>query len=623
MNAALLIASRELRDKSRLFITALALAAIPFLVSVLPFVRHKGNPSVIAILGGMAAFSMAIGTAAVLGATAIGRELSENRLSFYFSRPISPVAIWIGKTAASLITSLVCFGIIAFPAMLYARSAWSQTWTVGSNSVVLLTVAGTIVLFFVMHAASSMARSRSALVALDFALIITAGIAVAMILRPLNWAHATELRNAVAAGIGIASLIVFAVAPVRQLAAGRTDRKRSHVALSKVLWPAIAVVLLLAAAFVAWIVMASPSDLTGEVSAAQSPATGWMVVSGRPQLRGDYYASFLIDPKGESRRMGPLWWGADFSRDGRTLAFAKPIDSPGNRNYELSTLDLIRDEAEPVATGITFSSGDFVLSDDGRRLALREDENLSIHDLKEKKLLFSGRVFGDNTNANMYFVSNDLVRVIQWPHTVRKQKVTALISEVDVVRKTQTKTGEFGPVDYPYVVASEDGSRFVLRREGLLVDGRTGATLASYGAIGGSPMVLRDGTVVLPSPLTAPAKVTILRPNAAPVTVALPGMKYTLIRGEIAPGKLAVQAGETWEAKNRAQRTHIFVIGLASGRIDRVHRNMRGPLLAWNTMDPRPLAIDTGRPLPVYDENGKLAMWNPRTGEKTPTGIGQ
>jgi ABC-type transport system involved in multi-copper enzyme maturation permease subunit len=624
MNAAILIAGRELRDNTRLFVTAAALAVLPFLLSVLPFVREKGNPDLIALLGGMAAFSTALGCAAVFGATTIGRELSDNRLSFYFSRPIAPASIWIGKTAAALFTSLACFAIIAVPAMLYARSAWRSIWTFGTTSVVLATVAGAIVLFFVMHAASTMARSRSALIALDFAMVVVVTVAVTMIVRPLVWAEAKEMARGVQITLAIAGLLIFAIAPVRQLAIGRTDRRRSHAALSKTLWPSIGVVLVVAAIFVGWVVMASPDDLTGEISVAQSPATGWLVASGNPALRGDYHASFLVDPKSEFRRVPPVWWGADFSRDGKTLVSGHRIGQPRKREIELHTLDLTRSDAEPVSTGIVFTWGTFVLSDDGRRLALREGENLSIHDLKDRKLLFSGRVFSRGAIAQFWFATSDVVRAIHWPEDGPgpKQKVAAILSEIDVVAKTQTKTGQTEPLERPYVTASEDGSRLLSRSGGLLLDGRTGATLARYGTIGGG-RILRDGTVAVVTPWNQGARVTLHRPGAAPIEVALPKMQIAQIRGEIAPGRLAVQGAEKWEAYHYAKLSHLYVIDVATGKIERVDRNTRGPLLAWNNSDPRPLALDTGRPLAAYDHDGKVVMWNPLTGEKKATKIGQ
>src|SRR6185436_618902 len=136
-------------------------------------------------------------------------------------------------------------------------------------------------------------------------------------------------------------------------------------------------------------------------------------------------------------------------------------------------------------------------------------------------------------------------------------------SEIDVPRRTHTQTGETEPLGTPWPIASPDGSRLLFRRDGVLTDGRTGATIARFGKIGGLPLLLRDGTVVLPTEMNKPAHVTSHRPNAAPIDVALPKMTYAYVRGEIAPGRLAVQAGERWESNNRAIVTKIFIINAA------------------------------------------------------------
>src|SRR6185503_3112296 len=138
----------------------------------------------------------------------------------------------------------------------------------------------------------------------------------------------------------------------------------------------------------------------------------WMIASGSVAHRGDYHASFLIDPKGDFRRMGPMWWGAASSRDGRTIAWARPLNVLRPNQVEIYTLDLTQPKAEPVATGITYRNGGFVVSDDGRRVALREGGNLSIHELATHRLLFSGRVFADRSRTFFFFVTPDVVRVL-------------------------------------------------------------------------------------------------------------------------------------------------------------------------------------------------------------------
>jgi len=605
MNAAILIATRELRDKTRLFLTALALAILPFIASVMPMLRQKGDPNLVVTIAGILAFSLGVGTSVILGATTIGRPLSDGRLSFYFSKPIAPASIWIGKATAALIATAASFAIVALPSWLYARGEWSQTW----SPIMTSTLLGSLVVFFVMHAASTMVRSRSALLAIDFLLAAATVGAIFIMLRPFAFSGATRLLSILGLILGIGFVLVLAIAPAFQLAFGRTDRRRSHAALSKALWPGVAIVLLAGAAFVGWVVSATPDDLSGQIVVAQTPATGWTFISGRALHRADYQASFLIDPKGGIHRTGPMWWSAAFSRDGGSVAWAEPVNPLRPREMEIYTRDLTRDDARPVATGIRLPFGEFVLSDDGRRIAIDDGHTLSIHDLGAKRLLFSARLFEVSHHGNMFFVSPNLVRVIHAPWQTRAgrdERVTPVITEVDVARRTVTNTGTVEPVRTSLCVASPDGSRLLFSRNGLLVDGRTGATIARYGDIGMWPAILRDGTVVVQKKTT----IAIQRPDSA-IDVALPGKGSAYIRGEVAPGKIAVQHGGS-----------ILIIDARTGVIERTYAHMQGPLVTWSPVDPRPLPIDTGRPL-IVREGRHFAFWNPKTGERTPLGIGQ
>jgi hypothetical protein len=621
MNAAILIASRELRDKTRLFVTALAMATIPFIASVMPMVRTKGDPSLIAILAGMLAFSMTVGAAAVMGATTIGRDLSDGRLSFYFSKPIPPVAIWIGKAAAALLASFVCYGIIAVPAMLYAGEAWRSTWTFGTDSAVRLTLIGAVVLFFLLHAASTIVRSRSVLIALDFILAAATSAAVVAILRPLAWSSQTLLTGT-AIGIGIAIVIVLAIAPAWQLAIGRTDRRRSHAALSKALWIGVAVVLALATAFVGWVVSADPNDLKrNDLEVAQSPGTGWGFISGLAKNRADYHASLLVRPDGSFERVLPMWWGADFSRDGKTLAWVQPLNPLRPREMELYWRDLSRTDSEPEATGIRFGFREFVLSDDGHRVAMTDGINVAVHDLPNKRLLFSGRAFTRDDNIfKFFFVTPDVVRLISKPRHSGKQPVS--ITEVDIAHRTVTKTGTTEPLERYWPVASPDGSRLLFPREGLVTDGRTGATIARLEPMGFGSLFLHDGTLVMSAARDKAAQVTIRKPDGSVINIPLPGVPYVFVRGELTPGKVVVQGGNAF-VRDYPTLAKVFIIDVSTGHIDRVEEHLRGPMVAWNRLDPRPLPIDTGRPLITQDLTKGFVLWDTKTGERKALGFGQ
>src|SRR5438876_792573 len=117
MRHALVIARRELAEKRFVAVAATAFAVLPFLLATIPGIRGRGGAGdVIATAAGLMAIGFTAGLALVLGGTIIGRDLAENRLSFYFSRPVAASSIWFGKVAAALVLIVAVFAIIVVPA---------------------------------------------------------------------------------------------------------------------------------------------------------------------------------------------------------------------------------------------------------------------------------------------------------------------------------------------------------------------------------------------------------------------------------------------------------------------------------------------------------------------------
>lgn len=319
MNVAILIAGRELRERSRLLLIATILAVIPFVAALtLRDQRQTGMA--------MTASFLAVGYAAVvavtLGISAIGRELSEKRSSFLFSKPVSPAAMWFGKTAAAVLICLGAFAIVVLPTYVFARDGWRDLWG-RSESGALYAAILCMVLFLGGHVASTMLRSRSARVLLDVAFLAIAVFALLAMLRPVVVAGGGAVAAKVLIAIGIALLAVFLAAPVWQIARGRIDPQRNHLALSTVVWSAVAVILIVAAAYVSWVISPPLSSVTHVVGLDQSPSGEWAFVSGIAPDRGTFMAAYLIDTRtGQRERLTlPLMTDVQFSADGKMAAW--------------------------------------------------------------------------------------------------------------------------------------------------------------------------------------------------------------------------------------------------------------------------------------------------------------
>lgn len=573
MNHAIAIATRELKDRSRLFVVAAAFACMPFLAALLPTAREH-RPDVIAILAAVLSASLAIGSAMLLGATVIGRDLSERRLSFYFSRPISPGALWAGKAGAALVTSLVCLLIVALPALLTVGSSWrggdaAALTTVGITAVV------TVVSFFVAHAIATVIRSRSVLVAADLALAAGAVAAIYLIVTRVAFAGAIQHAAILLALIAGALVLTMALAPVWQLANGRTDVRRNHAAFTRAFWPVVAAIVILAAAYAFWLTTPDIDDLE-EVHVAEALPNGdWSIVSGHVRNRGEYSASFIVNRRtGDAHLLpSPAWWGVDGSRDGRRVAWLQPVRAFRNHEFVLQVRDL--DAGETRATPITATGyAELVLSDDGSRVAIAANRLLTVYDVASGRMLGSTKIAG---MRHMYFATPDLVRVYKYD---RGQ--AGSIHELDVRTRTYRETGATPAMRAPFLTTSADGSR-MLASDVTVIDGRTGATvltLPAWNAAEQRSRMLPDGGVARTGRVGHTARLQVIGADGqVQHDIALP-MDIALVAGEAQGGKLLV-----WGRSTKGERMGM-VVDRARGTIDRPLTDGTGVWLKWST-DPR------------------------------------
>src|SRR2546429_9310070 len=125
MRNALVIAAREFEEKRFVAYAAVAFAILPFIFAAIPGL--KANPADTIAMGALVfgtAFTIAVGV--ISGASFIGRDLSDGRMSVYFSRPISSLSIWFGKLTAAILMIVGTFGFIIVPARLAAGDHWTR-----------------------------------------------------------------------------------------------------------------------------------------------------------------------------------------------------------------------------------------------------------------------------------------------------------------------------------------------------------------------------------------------------------------------------------------------------------------------------------------------------------------
>ncbi len=444
MKHLLVIAQRDLEERIPVFIAAAAAAALPFAVPLFPAAASFTTKDVITMSGVIVAATFTLLLSFALGVTLIGRDLSEKRMSFYFSKPLAPSTIWFGKLMAAVITIALSFVIVFLP--MYVVSP--GTWGPGARLEVGLSnlFPACLALLLAGHALSTMFRSRSRLVVLDLLLACAAFYSFGLMQRALHQGFAFDLMQSFRQVLAGVVLLILTGCGLWQLERGRADRLRNHMALSRSLWTSIAIVFILAGGFVAWVVHPSIKDLR-EPRVFQAPRGSWALITGQARNRGDYRAWFLYDAataKSIRLKRTTLFHDFWFSRDGKMFGYLQ-ADAP-DRDFELVIMPL-RDRAEPIATGLTIRHGGrYAISDDGSRVIVFDDRQIaSVYDLESRKSIATVRL-PESGLVRAFFVNRDRVRIYvqNMPLSslpVAEKSITAY--ELDVRTKSLQKLGDY------------------------------------------------------------------------------------------------------------------------------------------------------------------------------------
>jgi hypothetical protein len=600
MNAITVIAARELRDRSRLFIVAACMAVLPFLAVMVPAARAN-RPLVIASVAAFLAIAYSSALALAIGVSMVGGELAEKRFSFYLAKPIGVAAIWFGKVAAALLTVFGTAAIIAIPAWLGARSGWRELWMMGSDALAPLIVAGCVVLLFVGHGLSTIVRSRSPRVAADFVLLGLAVLATLLLARPLTLGGAFNQAGWLAIALAGVFLLALIFGPVWQLWRGRVDARRNHAALSNVVWSVVTVALLAGAGYVFWFTHPPLSALEHTYVSVQDPSGRWTCVAGPVRHRGPYFAAFLIDTAGGRERIAvPVIGAAAFSADGWTLAWMEEELLPPGRTFRLYTRRLEKG-AKQVATPVSTTWPYFrLLSDDASRVVFLRNGNVEVYETATGRLLVAARMSASNIET-MYFATPNLVRIIDSPQAATGMRMR----ELDVGRRTMVETGHLQTgVKDRGVMRSADGSRLFLRSSAGVFDARSGARLVSSPVVprsasgatllrGGSSIVIRDGKLYH---MDTGGKIVAV--------IALPVVSAA-VSGEVGEGKVLL-------ASMVHEKDQMMVVDLVARRITLIVPHVHGPYPRWDDLTPQ-FAEDAT--LVANGDNGELLLWDVRTGK--------
>lgn len=612
MNAAVLIASRELRDRSRLFLMAACVAFIPFVAAL---AVKQNRPLAVATTASFLAAAFTSALALALGVSAVGRELTERRLSFLLSKPVSAASIWIGKASAGMLTWLVAFAIILLPTVVSVQSAWKDMWHAGGDAVTAYSLLMGTLLFFGGHVASTMFRSRSALLALDFVLLGAVLLALLAMARPLLIGSGPERTVLLLIIAGVALLGVLVTAPIWQIARGRVDPRGNHAALSTALWGGAAIVLLIAGAYTSWVVLAPLSSLENISDVEQSPSGKWLSVTGEAKHRG-YWASFLVDTtSGKGERLNRQQWGsAQFTRDGRTMVWMENEELlPWKFSFRLQTRRLEAGaERRPTPIVVPGTRFGYLLSEDGTRVAVMTARQLEVYEVESGRLLGSATGVSDGSMwTRMFFAGSDRVRVLQLYRGATGAMLR--IREFDLTHRKLTTTAEWpwkSITSHVSINVTSDGSRIFVREEGAVHDAHTGAVLFSLpgaAAKGFFSAMLANGAIVA----ARDGKLSHFDQNGALVAEIPIPVPQARVAAQVGASKVLLSFGG-----NARGQWRLMVVDLETRKVAAELPGYLSTLSWWDNPVLTHLTEDTT----VVARNAKhgFVLWDVRTGAKRP-----
>lgn len=643
------VALREIAERRFVLVAAAAAAVIPFLVPLLPGVPGDQGTTARSITALILSSALGLGGSLLVGASVVGRELAEKRLSFHFSRPLSAPVIWGGKVAGGLTLVLAAELLVYVPTSLASGVFPGLADMSVDTGVVWAILLSAVPLFFFAWLGSVALRSRSPWLVVDLFLLFAIPAAGFLVTRRfLRYGGWVDARAAAATGTAVL-LGIFLAATFAQAVVGRTDARRGHGAQSLTLWG------LLLAALAAGALWAERTIDPGVERLARASATpagsggDWVFVDGSARRDGGGSTTYLLNLKTRQSVLVPLTWTATVSADGSRAAYVS--GSPfSSREIALDALDLATGES--VSLDLPEWPDGVDLTSDGRRLAVVSQGICRVLELPSLKLLASARVPSATWSYEPHFVSPDLVRLHprrSWK-TIRDKSTSLplpledpVVAELQVARKSirtvvrypvtaipvPPRTGkgvDSGPVYH--LVASPDLSRVLLMGFGSahtarLLDAASGRVLASFDGSEGTGhtmgVFLADGRVVVAEAAPEGRRLTLLSPDGAHLAgIALPAGTVRIRFGfEPARGLLGLGL-----ARNElAERLDGSLADLESGLL-RPLGCVPLPRSFWsdNANVPPPGSPATRL---AWDESWRLVLYDPETGAQTPLTRGQ
>ncbi len=627
MNATMAIMVRELVARRDLLVVAFAAAVIASAMPLMPGLQGYTAEDVRTVSSNGLAVGLGWGLSILLGATVLGRDLSENRLGFFFARPVSGLAVWWGKVLAVLILIWTVEAIVLLSSLYGGGIYVFASWHGAGWPALLGYLAVPVLLLLLAHAVSVMVRARTAWIFLDLVGCVAACVAGWLTVRPFLWMYAQTALWIIGGGLFVAVVIALVVAGATGLVVGRTELRRTHGALSVALWGTLALGLTAVAAYSGWLRDIEPEDFGRVDVMSIAPTGGWVEIMGRAPSHFDVTRRCLVATTDDRWLSLPGGWGGFsrevvFSIDGSTAVWLGVETGEGPR--ALWWADLESGSPGVKSTALVFPADAVIdLSPDGRRVAVLEEQILSVYELVEERLLTAARLPEDLKRSTPFFNTSSSVRLFSWSNDGGEWVIR--IAEIDAVTGAVERTGEIPAISEKSWISFDAHLRYLVlmtRKDDFetptrfLYDAESGEFLRTLEGFSG---FLGDGrTLSLRKDggdhwlaVESPAGGERVDHNLGPASDIWNG-------GEALPGHVLILRSPEGAEIGNSRRVEI--LDLEDGRWQEVGRGLRRVHAAfqWRWGSYRAAFWYVNQPPAnrlFTDTTGALVRWDPDTGE--------
>ena len=207
MNATMAIMVRDIAARRELFLLAAMVAIFISLLPFLPNIVEYEKTDVRTIASAVSALALGCILALLFGATFFGNDLSEGRIGFFFSRPVSGFAIWWGRVLAAMVLVWIVEIIVLIPALYHEGIRLIASRDATDVLTILAYIIIPLLFFLLAHSFSVLIRAGTHWLFLDLGGAVVFALFAWLNLNPLIEIGA-PIALCVVGGALIAALVV-------------------------------------------------------------------------------------------------------------------------------------------------------------------------------------------------------------------------------------------------------------------------------------------------------------------------------------------------------------------------------------------------------------------------------